>query len=484
MSVKKNLAFNMLYQVLNMIVPLVTAPYLARVVGAEGTGIFSYYYSVAGYFVLFGMVGMNNYGNRSIAMVRDNKDKLSKEFWEIYSVQFVTALLSLAIYILFAMSIHSQERIVVWINILYVISGVFDINWFFFGMEQFKWTSIRSATVKIISLVAILVFVKKKEDLYIYILISAGSILISQLVLWPRILKMIKFEQPEWSGIKKHIKPSMILFIPVVAVSLYKMMDKVMLGLLSSRVKSGLYENAEKIINIPIVFINALGTVMLPKMSNLIANGEFNRSKIYIRDSMQFIMALALPISMGTAAVAENFAPLFFGEEFRACGILIMCLSPITVFNSWANVLRTQYLIPNKRDREYTVSVIVGAVFNVLFNSILITKIGALGAVIGTLIAEFSVMLVQTMSVTKELEISTYLKDCWIFVVSGLSMYVVVFKCGGLFGENVSSLILQILIGIAIYGGLTLTLFIIFQRNRLIYMLNMIKISDNGGRRN
>lgn len=122
-----------------------------------------------------------------------------------------------------------------------------------------------------------------------------------------------------------------------------------MLGSLSSRIQSGLYENAEKIINIPIVFVNALGTVMLPKMSNLVARGKKELGQIYIRDSMQFIMGLAIPVTMGTAGIASNFTPVFFGEEFRDSSVVIMVLSVITLFNSWANVIRTQYLIPNQK---------------------------------------------------------------------------------------------------------------------------------------
>lgn len=171
MSVKKNLIFNMLYQALNMFMPLITAPYLARVIGAAGTGTYSYYYSIAGYFVLFGMLGVNNYGNRSIAMIRDDLHKLSKTFWEIYSFQLITASISLGVYILWALSVHSEERIIILLNICYVASALFDINWLFFGLEQFKWTSIRNASIKILSVMAILLSCKKEKTcIFIFLL--------------------------------------------------------------------------------------------------------------------------------------------------------------------------------------------------------------------------------------------------------------------------------------------------------------------------
>lgn len=471
MSVKKNLLFNMMYQALNMCLPLITAPYLSRVIGVNGTGVFSYYYSIAGYFVLFSMLGLNNYGNRSIAIVRDDRKKMSQVFWEIYSIQIVATVISVIAYILFTQEINSEERIVAWLNIFYVVSAGFDINWFFFGIEQFKWTSIRNALVKTISVVLILIFVKTRDDLYIYVFIMSFSIFVSQLVLWPKAISLLYWIKPTWSGIKRHIKPNLILFIPVISVSLYKMMDKVMLGIISERAQSGLYENAEKIINFPIVFVNALGTVMLPKMSNLVAKGEKMAGKRYIRDSMQFIMALAIAVSLGTAAIAENFAPVFFGEEFRECGKLIACLAPITIFISWANVVRTQYLIPNNKDKEYIYSVILGACVNLFINLMLIGRLGAMGASIGTVFAEFTVMSVQTVFSRKELEIKQYARDMVIFWISGISMFVIVYTVGKTMRECVIGIAIQVIIGIVIYGIMSLGLFYLTQRERLKYIL-------------
>lgn len=474
MSVKKNLLFNMMYQALNMCLPLITAPYLSRVIGVNGTGVFSYYYSIAGYFVLFSMLGLNNYGNRSIAIVRDDRKKMSQVFWEIYSIQIVATVISVIAYILFTQEINSEERIVAWLNIFYVVSAAFDINWFFFGIEQFKWTSIRNALVKTISVVLILIFVKTRDDLYIYVFIMSFSIFVSQLVLWPKAISLLYWIKPTWSGIKRHIKPNLILFIPVISVSLYKMMDKVMLGIISERAQSGLYENAEKIINFPIVFVNALGTVMLPKMSNLVAKGEKMAGKRYIRDSMQFIMALAIAVSLGTAAIAENFAPVFFGEEFRECGKLIACLAPITIFISWANVVRTQYLIPNNKDKEYIYSVILGACVNLFVNLMLIGRLGAMGASIGTVFAEFTVMIVQTVFSRKELEIKQYARDMLIFWISGISMFVIVYTVGKTMRECVIGIAIQVIIGIVIYGIMSLSLFYLTQRERLKYILSKI----------
>lgn len=243
-----------------------------------------------------------------------------------------------------------------------------------------------------------------------------------------------------------------------------------MLGVISNRIQSGLYENAEKIINLPIVFVNALGTVMLPKMSNLVAKGEKEEGRRYIRDSMQFIMALAIAVSLGTAAIANNFAPVFFGEEFRECGKLIVCLAPITIFTSWANVIRTQYLIPNNKDKEYIYSVILGACVNLSINLMLIKHLGALGASIGTVFAEFAVMLSQSVFARRELDIKQYVKDTVIFWISGISMFIIVHVVGRYTGESIIGIVFQIIIGIVIYGCISLGLLYFLQKERLSYI--------------
>ena len=287
-NVKKNFIYNIMYQILVMILPLITAPYIARVLGTEGVGIYSYTYSVAYYFVLFAMLGLNNYGNRQVAKVRDDKDKLSKTFISIYCMQLITSAIMILCYIIYLMFFIKENLNIAIIQIIYLISTAFDINWFFFGLEKFKLTVTRNTIIKILTVICVFIFVKTRDDLYKYTLIMSIGTLISQLMIWPFVKKSVKFVKISIKDIFKHIKPCLILFIPVIAVSLYKIMDKVMIGNMSTMEQVGLYENSEKIVNILTALITALGTVMLPKISNLLANGEKEKSKQYIEKSMEF----------------------------------------------------------------------------------------------------------------------------------------------------------------------------------------------------
>lgn len=338
MSVKKNFIYNIFYQILVIIIPLITTPYIARVIGAEGVGIQSYTYSIANYFVLFAMLGVNNHGNRSIAMVRDDKEKLSKTFWSIYSLQAIMAIVMIVIYIGYTMSFVMENKIIACIQLIYIISALLDINWFFFGMEQFKITVTRNTIIKLLTMLSIFIFVKDKNDLYLYSLILALGILLSQSILWLYIKKYISFVKVKKEDIIKQIKPNLILFIPVIAISLYKIMDKIMLGSMSNMVQVGFYENSEKIINIPLGIITALGTVMLPKMSNLQAKGLEEESKKYIDLSIQFAMLLAIGSAFGLIGVGPKLIPIFLGSEFISCISIVSLLSVTILFLAWANV--------------------------------------------------------------------------------------------------------------------------------------------------
>ena len=273
-SVKKNLLYNMAYQILILIVPLITVPYVSRALGAENIGIYSYTYSIVYYFMLIAMLGINNYGNRTIAKSRDNKEELSRNFLGIYSIQFTLSIIMIAIYLFFISRFEKKYTLIGYIQVIYLISNALDINWFFFGIEKFKLTVTRNAMIKIISLICILLFVKNRDDLVIYTLILSGSTLICQLILPYFLKKEISLVKITKEDIFKHIKPCLILFMPVIAVSLYKVMDKIMIEKLSNVIEVGYYEQAEKIINIPIGIITALGTVMLPKISNLVQKNE------------------------------------------------------------------------------------------------------------------------------------------------------------------------------------------------------------------
>ncbi len=451
-SIKSNFIYSTVYQILIIILPLITAPYVSRVIGAEGNGIYSYTYSIVQYFVLFAMLGLSNYGNRTIAKCRDNKEKLSKEFFSIYAMQLITSILMIILYIIYITIFDNQYYIFALIQTISLISTCFDITWFFYGLEKFKLTITRNIIIRLISAICIFIFVKNKEDLVIYTFLMVGGTLISQISLWPFLKNEIKFVKVRFKDIVKHVKPNLILFIPVIAVSIYKLMDKIMLGNMTNVENVAYYEYAERIINIPTSIITALGTVMLPRISNLLAKGEEKQVKFYIDKSMEYMMFLSIPICFGLIVVAPEFIPIYLGNEFVTTGNVIQFLAITLIFVSWANVIRTQYLIPKEKDKIYIISVILGAVVNFIINMILIPKFQAIGASIGTIFAELTVMLVQTIVVRKEIEIKKYVRYVLKFLITAMIMTVIIIGIKYVFDNKYLIIIVQIIIGAMVYS--------------------------------
>ena len=446
-SLQKNFLYNVLYQILLVILPLITAPYISRTLGVTAVGVYSYTYSVAYYFLLIAMLGIGNHGNRSIAAVRDDRKKLNKTFSSIYSLQVITFSIAILAYAIYLVLFVKDNRLIVLLQLIYVTSGLFDIGWLFFGLEQFKLTVARNTLIKISTVVLMFVFVHKPSDLWKYTLIMSAGTLFSQAYLWLYVKKYVSFEKCSVKEITSNIKPVLILFVPVLAYSIYKVMDKIMLGNMSSYDQVGFYNNAEKIINIPMGIITALGTVMLPRMSNIVANGDKKRVDDYIRISAKLVTLLSSAIAFGLMGVSSVLAPVFFGDEFIACGEIIRLLSVTVFFIAWANVIRTQYLIPNKRDSIYLTSTMVGAILNLIINWMLIPKYQANGAAFGTIVAEFSVMLVQMVAVKNELPMRKYIMSYSPILIIGLIMAVLVDRIGIKLGVSVSTLAIQILAG-------------------------------------
>lgn len=451
-TVKKNFIYNLMYHILILIIPLITAPYISRIIGVNGVGVYSYTYSIVYYFMLLVILGLNNYGNRSIAKVRDDKNKLSKTFLSIYSFQIIMGIIMVVFFLIYLCCFAVDYKNIFLIDTLFIISAMFDINWFFFGMEKFKVTIIRNLIVKIMSLLLIFIFVRKPGDLWIYTLIMALTTLISQLLIWPYLLKEISIVKISKSDILKHIKPNLVLFLPIIAISIYKIMDKIMLGILTNIDEVGYYENAEKIVQLPTTIISTLGAVMLPRISNIISKNKIEEAKIYIGKSIYFVMFLSYAMMFGLIAIGKDFAPIFYGLSFEKTGTLIALLSITIPFLSFASVIRTHFLIPAEKDKIYVVSVFMGAIINLIMNIIFIPKYKSIGACFGTISAEAVVMIYQCLKSKEFLPISYYIKNTSIFLLKSIVMFIIIMQINHFSISNLEKIIIQILLGVFIYA--------------------------------
>ena len=455
----KNYIYTITYQLLNIVLPLITTPYISRVLGAEKIGVFSYTYSIVQYFTLISMLGIADHGNRSIAMVRSSQSQKTETFWNIYIIQFISSLVAVFIYILYLVHSTSKYKEIAILQIFYLAASLLDINWYFWGNEKFKLTVSRNIIIKLAAVLAIFLFVKNEKDLTVYVLINAGSILISNLLLWIFLLQDIKFITINRQKIIQNIKPVLILFIPLVARSVFVFMDKIMLGNMSSMEQVGFYENAEKLILAPTAILTSLGTVMLPRISLLNKSGESEQSSRLTQMSIQYVLFAGFAFTFGMAGIAPVLVPLFLGNEFTASIDLVALMSVTIILVGWTNVIRTQYLIPNGKDKPYMWSVVFGALINFVINYFSIPYLGAKGAVYGWIAAEVLITIYQTVAAYKGLPIKKYLADVIPYLVAGIVMFCGIRLITAKISKSVIWLFAEIFIGALIYFAVILFFF-------------------------
>ena len=419
-SIKKNFIYNIVYQVLLIFLPLITAPYISRTLGATAVGIYSYTNSVAYYFLMLAMLGISNYGNRSVAAVRDNKESLNRVFSSIYILQVSTFIIAILAYIIYAIFFAKNNELIFLIQLLYVISGMFDITWLFFGLEKFKLTIGRNLLIKIGTIICMFIFVHTPADLWKYTLIMSAGTFFSQVYLWIYVKKEVKFVRVSINEVLKNIKPVLVLFIPVLAYSIYKVMDKIMLG--------------------------------------------------DMRTSIKLVTILCSAIAFGLMGIAPVLAPVYLGNEFVDCAQIITLLSISVFFIAWANVVRTQYLIPNRYDNIYVISTIVGAVLNFLINYMLIPHYQSNGAAIGTVVAEFSVMIIQVIAVRRELPIIRYIVKYVPIMGIGIGMMAIVREIGSIMGCYIKTLVVQVAAG-GVFFCLLTVIYLFITKDEMLMLI-------------
>lgn len=446
-NLKVNFAYNLVYQILAVALPLVTTPYLSRVLGADGLGAYSYTYSIASFFALFILLGIANHGNRAVAASRNDKDLLSGVFINLYVIQLFMGVVVIAAYCVFVCLMPGHNAVLQWIWVAYLVSCALDISWFFFGLELFKITVTRNLVIKLLTFVSIFLFVKTKDDVPAYCLLMAIGMLLSQAMLWPFVKSKIDFVPPTLAGMKEQARPLLVLFIPVLAVGIYTMVNKILLGYISGTEESGFYDNALKIASVPTLAVTALGTVMLPRISYYAGTGQLENVKERLQLSLKIVLGYSFFTFAGFLALADDFCGLFFGPGFEKCGLLMQILGLYVPFFSWANVLRNQYLIPLKRDSAFVLAVITGAIISLVLNAVLVPFLGSVGTAIVTVTSEAVVCVIQTWTVRKDLAWREVLLGCIPFVLfSGLSFVCVKFFCC-----DAGSSWLSFLAGIALY---------------------------------
>ncbi|MCZ3668280.1 polysaccharide biosynthesis C-terminal domain-containing protein [Limosilactobacillus vaginalis] len=473
MKVIKNYLYNAGYQILNMIIPLITVPYISRVLGAHDVGINEYTNSWVTFFFLMGQMGITLYGNREVAYHRDDLYKRSQTFWGVEALQLLTVSTAFILYLAAVFLFSTTFKEFFLLQAIWIIATGVDISWYFMGLEEFRITVVRNTLVKIASLILIFTVVKTSNDLGKYILILGASQLVGNLTLWPYLRgNIIWVSVKKWHPFK-HFYPSLLLFIPTITTQVYLVLNRLMLGRMSTQADLGNFGQADKIVKFVLAVVTATGTVMLPHVANKFAKGDIKGVRNSLYSSFDFVSAISIPMMFGLMAIAKKFGPWFLGNGFVLSGSVMFIEAPIIVFIAWSNVTGTQYLMPINRVRDYTTSVTIGAVSNVVFNFLLIGKWGANGAALATVGSELLVTATQLVMIRKTISRRKIFKEQWKYIISGIAMFIIVNRICQSINMTISNLVLEIFVGVFIYIiGLILTKASIVQEGLKIIRKN------------
>lgn len=451
-SIKKNYVYNLIYQILVLVTPLITTPYVSRVLTVDGIGLYSYANSIVSYFVLFGTLGTTTFAQRAISYKRDDIEARSREFWEISIFRAVSTIFFLIVYLLLVFFIFKENYIIYIILSLNIINIVTDVSWFLQGLEEFGKTVLRNVIIKILSIVFIFLFVKSSDDLWIYILLMVGFTTVGNISLWfylPKYLCRVTGIRPfkEWKIILQ-------FFIPTVAVQIYTILDKSMIGwFCEGDAENGYYEQAEKVIKMALAVVTSLGTVMIPRISKCFASGEIEKVKYYVMKSYKFVWMLSIPMAFGIIAVSGIFVPIFFGDGYNKCAVILPVMSILCIAIGLSNVTGMQLFIPTGKQNYLTLTVIIGAIVNCCLNLVLIPKFASLGACISSVIAETCVTIAGfiVMRVKYKYKIFPIIVNSWKYFFAAIVMFVSLLLINKLLNNDIIALITLCLSGVGIY---------------------------------
>ena len=446
-----NMVYQMVYQSLVVFYPLLTMPVVSKAFGSEILGTYSYTYSIAYYFSLVSILGIQTYGSRLVAFDRDDTSKLKKSFWQLYSIQLLCTSIVFGIYIGYVFLGTNNYPMTWLLQGTTILMAMTDISWFFTGIEQFKTMVLRNTIIKIISLIAILILVRSASDLNVYILIMNGSNIMGQLIIWPSALKIVGTPRFSLSNMKFHMPQVIKLFVPIMATNAYVLIDKTMLGLMRPMAEVGYYENSDRLIKMPVGLACAVSAVILPRAAYYVSHGQSEKIIEYLQKTFKVVLLFAVPIAVGLAGVAPELVPWYLGEDFIPCIGYIQMLSPVIIIVVIGNILRMQYYVPKQKDAEYTRCVVLVAIINFIINFLTVRTYGGYGIIVGTLIGEGVGMFYLVFKSKDEVPYANVMKVFGTYMLAASLMGVVIRIVGRKLGASIYTNAIQVLIGAVIY---------------------------------
>lgn len=451
-SIEKNIALSTIYQILVLMTPLITTPYISRVLGPAGTGVYSYANSYQMYFTMLAALGTPTYGLREIARNRDDIHLRSRLFWEIELLTICTSMICIVIWILFSY-FQKANSCYYYILTLSLITVLLDISWFYAGLEEFKYTVTINSIFRILGVVAQLLFVRSEDDVAIYILILSLSSMLGAGSMWFTLARFV--EAPKWKELRVsyHLKATMVYFVPTISTSIYTVLDKTLIGIIcKDNSENGYYDAATKIIGIlKSLTFTSINSVMGSRISFLFAKNKMEEIIFRIKKSIDYILFMGIGFFFGIMGVAHNFIPVFFGAGYTKSISILISLSPMIFIIGLSNCLDGQYYTPAGLKKICIKFILVGAISNVLLNLLLIPLYKGIGASTASVITELLITILYISNAKgfyswKDLMYQAYKK-----IIAGLIMFGSILIISLLKMSILHQLAMQIVCGVLIY---------------------------------
>jgi len=467
-TVSKNYFYNLIYQVVSILVQVITLPYLTRIIGEDGIGIQSYTNSVVSLIMIFAVLGIDWYGQREIAKEKNSKRKCSEIFWELSILKVFLFLILSPSFIILMLADKKYAVYYLALLILY-IGTMLDISWLYKGMEDFKRVSLRNCFVKTVGIILIFIFVKEKEDILKYIAILSCSVLFANLTMWVGIGKIITAVSFRDLRIRRHIRYVIQYFIPTLASSVYLLLDKAMIGAITKNdYQNGFYEQAVQVINMLKTVVLSYNMIMVSRMTVLYRNNSSSKIKEALDKSCSFISFVSWPMCFGLISVAPEFVHIYYNTLTMDVVNILYIFSPVIIFVGISNMLESHIITPLNMRRKGNIAVVSGAISNFVMNIIFIPHFHAAGAATASVLAEFIITIIYIVYADTYYAYKKIFKYSYKKCIASVFMFLFL----KILTKNMESDILLLIIKICL-GAVTYVLILYILRDDLV--LEIIK---------
>jgi len=450
-KIQKNYILNVCYQILTIVTPLITAPYVSRALGVEQIGRISYASSIVVYFTLFATLGTSIYGQREISYCQKDRKRRTEIFWNIEAIAITTSILSLFAYF-FGVVNTSEDKVLFIVLSFNILNVLFDITWLYQGLEDFATIFLRNVIIKVLSVVSIFIFVKNERDLIVYALIQTGLLITGSFSLWFRLGTCIDDPRNVQINPRQHIPGLILLFIPTIATTFYHQLDKTMIGAMTATsVENGYYEQALKISKMALALVTSFSAVMLPRIGSYVQDHQDEKIKQSLYESYRFVSFLGFPLCFGLIGISSNLIPWFLGSGFKGAIRVLIVLSFHNIIIAYSNVTGMQLLVPTGRQNMLSISVFIGAGVNAFLNWILIPQYYAVGAAIASVFSELTVTIVQLITVRKYISFRKIIIGTSKYFWGALVMLIPLAVEGRYFSSSIINTLIMICTGMITY---------------------------------